>query len=87
MPRCSSGAQHAATGQPARLNRAHHEGTDGHRHHGAASPAFRHEEDLLLAADDAETYNHEVIWMNREYVKNWSLGANLPCVRDSSFCC
>ncbi|MBA4084748.1 sugar transferase [Janibacter terrae] len=49
---------------------------------GPASIAFRHEEDMLAAADDPETYNREVIWpqkvrLNREYVESWSLREDL----------
>ncbi len=49
---------------------------------GPASLAFRHEEALLAAADDPETYNREVIWpekvrINREYVETWSLRGDL----------
>lgn len=49
---------------------------------GPASVAYRHEEDLLAAAEDPEAYNREVIWpdkvrLNREYVENWSLGTDL----------
>lgn len=49
---------------------------------GPASVAFRHEEDLLAAAEDPEAYNREVIWpekvrLNREYVETWSLRADL----------
>lgn len=49
---------------------------------GPASVVYRHEEDLLAAADDPEVYNREVIWpdkvrLNREYVENWSLRSDL----------
>ena len=49
---------------------------------GPASVLFRHEEELLAAADDAEAYNRDVIWpekvrLNREYVENWSLRQDL----------
>ena len=45
---------------------------------GPAAIAYRHEEQLLAAADDPERYNREVIWpdkvrINREYVENYSL--------------
>lgn len=49
---------------------------------GPASIAFRHEEELLAAAEDPETYNREVIWpekvrLNREYVRSWTLREDL----------
>lgn len=49
---------------------------------GPASVVYRHEEELLAAADDPEVYNREVIWpdkvrLNREYVENWSLRSDL----------
>ncbi|WP_435203080.1 sugar transferase [Janibacter sp. GS2] len=49
---------------------------------GPASVLFRHEEELLAAAEDPESYNRDVIWpekvrLNREYVENWSLRADL----------
>lgn len=49
---------------------------------GPASVVYRHEEGLLAAAEDPETYNRDVIWsdkvrLNREYVENWSLRADL----------
>ncbi len=49
---------------------------------GPASLAFRHEEALLAAVEDPETYNREVIWpekvrINREYVETWSLRGDL----------
>ncbi|WP_286175774.1 sugar transferase [Arthrobacter sp. NEB 688] len=45
---------------------------------GPASLAFRHEEELLAAAEDPEAFNRDVIWpekvrINREYVETWSL--------------
>lgn len=53
---------------------------------GPASVAYRHEEDLLAAAEDPEAYNRDVIWpdkvrLNREYVEHWSLRADLKWVR------
>lgn len=49
---------------------------------GPASVVYRHEEDLLAAAEDPEAYNRDVIWpdkvrLNREYVENWSLRSDL----------
>lgn len=49
---------------------------------GPASVHFRHEEDILAAVDEPEIHNREVIWpekvrLNREYVENWSLRADL----------
>lgn len=45
---------------------------------GPASLEFRHEEELLAAAESPEDYNREVIWpakvrVNRDYVENWTL--------------
>lgn len=50
-----------------------------------AAVAFRHEEELLAAVADPETYNREVIWpekvrINREYVENWTLRGDLRCL-------
>lgn len=55
---------------------------------GITSPAavvFRHEELLLARAEDAEAYNRDVLWpakvqINREYVENWTLGADIRCL-------
>lgn len=52
---------------------------------GPAALAYRHEEELLVDADDPERYNREVIWpdkvrINREYVENYSLGEDLRCI-------
>ncbi|WP_084342985.1 sugar transferase [Janibacter corallicola] len=52
---------------------------------GPASVAYRHEEELLTAAEDPEVYNREVIWpdkvrLNREYVENWSLASDLAWI-------
>lgn len=49
---------------------------------GPASVAFRHEEGLLAQAADPEAYNRDVIWpekvrLNREYIEQWSLRADL----------
>jgi lipopolysaccharide/colanic/teichoic acid biosynthesis glycosyltransferase len=55
---------------------------------GPASVYFRHEEDLLAAADDPEAYNRDVIWpekirINREYVEGWTLMTDVRCLRDT----
>ena len=52
---------------------------------GPAAIAYRHEEQLLAAADDPERYNREVIWpdkvrINREYVESYSLFSDLRCL-------
>jgi len=49
---------------------------------GPATLRYRHEEALLGAVDDPESYNREVIFpdkvrLNREYVHNWSLKRDL----------
>ena len=49
---------------------------------GPASVHFRHEEDLLAAAEDPEAYNRDVIWpekvrLNREYVETWTLRSDV----------
>lgn len=53
---------------------------------GPAALAYRHEEAILAAADDPETHNREVIWpdkvrINRAYVEDWSLAADLASLR------
>lgn len=53
-----------------------------------AAVAFRHEEELLAAARDPDAYNRDVLWpekvrINRHYVENWSLRADLRCLRDT----
>lgn len=52
---------------------------------GPASVAYRHEETLLAAAEDPERCNREVIWpdkvrINREYIENWTLMADIRCL-------
>ena len=52
---------------------------------GPAAIAYRHEEQILAAADDPERYNREVIWpdkvrINREYVESYSLSSDLRCL-------
>jgi len=52
---------------------------------GPAAIAYRHEEQLLAATDDPESYNREVIWpdkvrINREYVESYSLFSDLRCL-------
>jgi lipopolysaccharide/colanic/teichoic acid biosynthesis glycosyltransferase len=49
---------------------------------GPAAVAYRHEEKLLALADDAEAFNRDVLWpakvrLNREYVEQWSLRADV----------
>lgn len=49
---------------------------------GPATLKYRNEEELLAAADDPEAYNRDVIWpdkvrINLEYIRNWSLVADL----------
>lgn len=58
---------------------------------GPAALAFRHEENLLARVPDPDAYNRNVIWpekvrINREYVENWSLAADLRCLTDTVFC-
>ncbi|EON22758.1 sugar transferase [Nocardioides sp. CF8] len=55
---------------------------------GPAAIAYRHEEDLLASAEDPEAYNRDVIWpdkvrINRAYVENWSLAADIRCISDT----
>lgn len=55
---------------------------------GPASLAYRHEETLLAAQDDPETYNRDVIWpdkvrINREYVENWSLRSDIRLILET----
>ncbi len=55
---------------------------------GITSPAavvYRHEESLLARASDPEAYNRQVLWpakvaLNREYVENWTLAADVRCL-------
>ena len=52
---------------------------------GPAAIAYRHEEQLLAAADDPERYNREVIWpdkvrINREYVETYSFVSDIRCL-------
>jgi lipopolysaccharide/colanic/teichoic acid biosynthesis glycosyltransferase len=49
---------------------------------GAATVYYRHEEELLAAQDDPETYNREVLFpakvaMNRRYLEQYSLATDL----------
>jgi len=49
---------------------------------GPATLKYCNEEELLAAAEDPETHNREVIWpdkvrINLEYIRNWSLRADL----------
>lgn len=58
---------------------------------GPAAVAFRHEEKLLASVPNPEAYNREVIWpekvrINREYVENWSLVADLRCLARTVAC-
>lgn len=52
---------------------------------GPASLAFRHEEQMLAAAEDPEAYNRDVIWpakvrINRAYVEGWSPLVDVRCL-------
>ena len=50
-----------------------------------AAVAFRHEESMLAAVADPERWNRDVLWpekvrINREYVENWTLRADVACL-------
>lgn len=55
---------------------------------GPAALVYRHEAQILAATDDPERYNREVIWpdkvrISRHYVANYSLMADIRCIRDT----
>lgn len=55
---------------------------------GPAALAYRHEEELLAAAEDPVRYNRDVIWpdkvrINRAYVEDYSLRTDFRCVLDT----
>ena len=55
---------------------------------GPAALAYRHEEELLAAADDPVVYNDTVIWpdkvkINCDYVRQYSLRGDLQIIRDT----
>ncbi|MFC6286335.1 sugar transferase [Nocardioides sp. GCM10027113] len=50
-----------------------------------AAVAFRHEQEILAGVADPELYNKDVLWpakveINRAYVENWTLTADLKCL-------
>lgn len=52
---------------------------------GPASLKYRHEEEILAAENDPESYNAKVIWpdkvrINREYMQNWSLVTDIKLI-------
>jgi lipopolysaccharide/colanic/teichoic acid biosynthesis glycosyltransferase len=52
---------------------------------GPATLAYRHEELLLMGADDPESHNRDVLWpdkvrLNRVYVERWTLATDLRCI-------
>ena len=56
---------------------------------GPAALAYRHEEDILAGVEDPERHNREVIWpdkvrINRAYVENYSLKADLLCLLETA---
>ena len=52
---------------------------------GPATLEFRKEEELLSSVDNPDEYNQNVIWpekvrLNREYINNYSLAADVRCL-------
>ncbi len=57
---------------------------------GPATLKYRNEDDLLMKQTDSLLYNDEVLWpdkvkINKEYIKNWSLGKDVRYLWNSIF--